>query len=72
VAAIGESAVPPPTDPTAARSESRPEPREEPSAPLPKLGLSLAQAIVARHGGALIAPDASRFVIRLPLAEGPN
>lgn len=72
VTGIGESAIPASTDPTAARSDPRAAKGDEPSAPLPKLGLSLAQVIVARHGGALIAPDASRFVIRLPLAGGPN
>ena len=68
VTGIGESAMPASTDSTAARSDARTAARDEPSAPLPKLGLSLAQAIVARHGGALIALDPSRFVIRLPLA----
>jgi len=72
VTEIGESAAVAPPDLTAVRSVAPSAARETASAPLPKLGLSLAEAIVARHGGALIALDPSRFVIRLPLAGEPN
>ena len=72
VTEIGESAAAAPPDLTAAHSVAPSAAREDASAPLPKLGLSLAEAIVARHGGALIALDPSRFVIRLPLAGEPN
>ena len=72
VTTVGEPPAPPPTGFTAANSDARSAARAETSAPLPKLGLSLAQAIVARHGGALVALDPSRFVIRLPLAVELN
>jgi len=70
VTAIGEAAVPPAPD-TAAHTDAL-SPARDDFVPLPKVGLSLAQAVVERHGGALIVLDPSRFVIRLPLARELN
>jgi len=70
VTAIGEAAVPPAPD-TAARTDPR-SPAHDNFVPLPKVGVSLAQAIVERHGGAMVALDPSRFVVRLPLAGEPD
>lgn len=57
-----------PIDAVATRSDGHSAASEASTPTSASVGLALAQAIVARHGGALIAIGRSRFAIRLPLA----